>query len=262
MRNTGNPGVDLMQVEVLSALFRAQIDTTLVVKGGWAMRANFGATRMTKDIDLAAAPHASKASIQNRITRALKAVASTGLFKKVEITQPKQTETTQRWKVSADYEGAPIHLTIEVSKRDLVPAEYIVDVEISQKDGRAINVKAYSPAMLAAAKIACILDDKRTAPRDVFDLHLLIENEAAPVEAHLETLLKHKNFNLEFVKDKIESMSWDLVGTELIPFLDPSINFDECDWECIREEVLKAFEFWMGRALSDDEIPSIPGAQK
>lgn len=253
-QNLTTANLHKLQIEVLSALFRAQSDDSLVLKGGWAMQANYGVSRYTKDIDLAAPEKANSGTIKRRINRALHSVMTSGLASDFAVSESKQTGTTQRWKLSAKVDGEPIHLTIEVSKRQTVPPSSIIDVAIQRGDGTSVNASSYSPPMLAAAKFACILDPKRTAPRDAFDLKVLIDNGAKPDADQMSKLARHPNFTTDFLASKLDTMSWDVVRTELVPYLDPSVYFSENDWEEMKNVVFSELSSWIENFAPKDDV--------
>lgn len=79
-----------------------------------ALRAVHGSVRLTKDIDLDADNTASKERIQGIVKRAIRQAISSGLIANSVVTEPKQTDTTLRWKIAGTQPGgtAPINLTM------------------------------------------------------------------------------------------------------------------------------------------------------
>src|SRR5690606_8708506 len=91
---------DLVQARIVGRLF-AQKVKGLALKGGMAMRMSHGKwARATKDIDLDADMDMPLATVQGVVRRAIDEAISDGLLENVKVTEPKQTETTERWKIA------------------------------------------------------------------------------------------------------------------------------------------------------------------
>lgn len=97
---------ELLQAKLLLELMSQAAHKDLVLKGGLAMRALVGSTRYTMDIDLDAAPEISLARIQGIVRRSIdRVLKQQGLLEDPRVTEPKQTETTLRWKVNGRAPG-------------------------------------------------------------------------------------------------------------------------------------------------------------
>ena len=104
--------------------FSAQIDAKLyAVKGGCNLRFFFGSVRYSEDLDLDICTIAQE-TLENKINKLLgsktllNALQPYGIIR-LENTAPKQTPTTQRWKIQLHTETAemPYPTKIEFSRR-------------------------------------------------------------------------------------------------------------------------------------------------
>jgi len=253
---------DMLQTRILSAIFDTAAKREIALKGGLAMRANYGSQRFTKDIDLQSSPDVPMPRVKSIVENALKAANAAGILEDVVVTAPKQTDTVQRWKVNGKVVGGGslVNLTIEVSRRGLPPPElvstiaYAPDKEFGQK---AVMIDVYSPQAIALAKMDCILNPNRTAPRDIYDLYLLIKMEVYPPIEILR--LRGKDALVEGLKEvwnKIDIMTWDLARQELLPFISAgSLEITEESWEEMRTRTGLAVEEWLEEALKQEQVP-------
>src|SRR5215475_3887271 len=107
---------DSLQQRLLTHLYRGAESSSLVLKGGAAMRVLTESARYTQDLDFDHDPHRSLASLQRTVRSAIdRALQGSGLAD-VSISEPKQTDTVARWKISGrTNSGDSLHLTVEVS---------------------------------------------------------------------------------------------------------------------------------------------------
>src|ERR1700675_140507 len=169
--------LQLMQARFLRELFRAS-KGGFVLKGGMAIGALYGNVRQTRDIDLDFPPleERSAESLHNQIRRALEQ-ALRGYITDVKIHVPGKGEISAKWKVSGrSPDGAPFNLKVEVSRRPPPPGS-VRQVTVSGIAALGLGVfyvDLYSEPTLVAMKIAALLSPDRCAPRDVYDLDLLL----------------------------------------------------------------------------------------
>src|SRR5438105_4480277 len=107
---------------------RGEDKALFALKGGCNLRFFFGSVRYSEDIDIDVAVVA-KGTLKNKIERLLYAPTVAGPLKThaieiVDISAPKQTDTTQRWKVGIRAQGAalPLRTKIEFSRRQSLTA--------------------------------------------------------------------------------------------------------------------------------------------
>src|SRR3990167_10432680 len=97
-----------MQVEIFHLLFLQQFSsqiapTLYAIKGGCNLRFFFGSVRYSEDLDIDVVT-IQKCTLENKVTKILKSPALLKLLNEYDITRinissPKQTITTQRWKI-------------------------------------------------------------------------------------------------------------------------------------------------------------------
>lgn len=239
---------DTLQTRLLSQMFSHNLDG-LVLKGGMAMRvSHYRHARATKDIDLDADPEISLATLQRVVQKSLEASCRDGLLKNVVLTAPKQTDTTARWKISgySDRLGQTLNLTVEMSRRGAVN---MADTRTAyEEDG---DVVVYRDEIIAFQKIKALLCSNREAPRDIADLHLLIQSSVASPVPHLSKWLKEGNIaNVEEMWRKIDRMDQEMFRQEVLPSLPPTLDGQEMfkDWEQIRLNVGTHVEKWLKEA--------------
>lgn len=250
---------ELLQAKLLVELMSNAVHQELVLKGGLAMRAVLGSTRFTKDIDLDAVTEASVARIQGIVRRSItRVVRQSGLIESAQVSEPKQTETTLRWKVNGLAPGSkrPLNLTVEVSRRPWAAPFRTQELDLSPEfaggsaRGRVLVLDAQA---LAVCKVLALTDPKRDAPRDLFDLGILVETG---VEDPFQLLATQPAFRLQEVLDelwgKVESMGYDRFRTEVAPYLPPetAAAITLMVYEQMQMTVAENVEMWLLKALA------------
>ena len=107
---------EALQSRLLVELMGNAMHKELVLKGGMAMRAVHGSVRYTKDIDLDADLKYSKGRVQGIVKRSIERAVSSGLIANAKVTEPKQTETTLRWKIVGTFEDMRLQVGTSVEK--------------------------------------------------------------------------------------------------------------------------------------------------
>jgi predicted nucleotidyltransferase component of viral defense system len=257
---------EILQAQLLSALFQNRARKELILKGGLAMRHVYRSHRMTKGLDLSAAAGATietmKATVSRALVQTVALAARTGILDDAKISAPKQTETTQRWKLNGRIAGSDslVQLTVEVSRRGTPPDALVDSVPVEPIYGApAAVVHVFKPIAMAAGKVAALTDPKRDAPRDVWDLDLLIEMRVEPPIDLLSKMGKRTiDEALATLWPKLDAMDFSHVIAELRAFLPrPLMNaLTEDEWTMMRTRVGDEVESWLKaarRAAPDDE---------
>lgn len=249
---------ELVQVKLLSSIFASSLRDEIVLKGGMAMRTVHGSMRYTKDIDLAGSPDVSMGRIAGRINAAVASLRHDGLLNQMTVSTPKQTETTQRWKIGGLVGDIKVSLTVEVSRRERIESEHILRsawVPPKEYGLTPILLEAFNGPLLAASKTACLMDVKREAARDFFDLWILV---SAKVEPPIRIIRRHGREALEAgianIEAKLEKMTYSQVIDELLPYLPASFanRMDEDLWDEIRLTASVATIDWIRAALREE----------
>lgn len=232
---------------VLLRLLESRLDrATWAVKGGVNLRAWFGSLRYSADIDLDVFG-GSVHGLREKIDKLLAAnpfrdmLAAQGLSL-VRASRPKQTETTQRWKLELRAEGAtlPLHTRIEFSRRG-TREEYVLEpvrAEIVRPYGLlAPTANHYTAHAAVRQKIAALASRAEPQARDVWDLEHLLRTTSAEVGPFDPSQRKTVGAAL----DRAMGLPFDVYKSQVVPFLAP----DHQDlygtpeaWERIRELVV------------------------
>lgn len=262
---------EALQSRLLVELMGNAMHKELVLKGGMAMRAVHGSVRYTKDIDLDADLKYSKARVQGIVKRSIERAVSSGLIANAKVTEPKQTETTLRWKIVGTQPGsdAPLNLTVEVSRRATIANGHIIEVPLpTAYSGGALGVKVQvlDSQAIAVTKVLALTDPKRMAPRDLYDLHVLIE---AKVEDPTQLLRSLPEAGVRLPQamaelwPKIEAMTYEQFKSDVIPHLPDNVAkaIDEDAFEDMRLQVGTSVEKWLKAATEASGAALLPGAE-
>lgn len=239
---------DAFQQRLLAALFRGRSSGELVLKGGGAMRVLTQNARFTRDLDLDHDPKRSLTSLQNTIRRAIDTAFSGSGYRKLGVTEPKQTETVARWKIqAASPTGQEFNLTIEVSRRHSLKDRSIKQEPYQPNDRRLprVYVDVYSESELALNKLRALLDENRTAPRDVYDLDLLLLRGERPSMHSLASLSTSSDW-MDALQRKLDSLPWSLFEAEALPALPDEIRdrIDAAEYQLMKDRILDEIVQW------------------
>lgn len=250
--------LDELQFLLLGEIARRTRKNEAVLKGGMAMR-TLHSQRMSKDMDFSGDPSVSLPTLQKHIREAVKATVATlgGRVSNVRVSEPKQTATVCRWKINGEFadSGAPFHLTIEISRRGLPPAAHIVSRNIVPPAGYRAGpflVDVYDMEAMAASKVAALTSPDRTAPRDLYDLHVLIgKGVAAPIDLLREQGDETLREQADILGGKLDAMPYALFRSEVLPHLpgDARTRFSEVLYDEMRADVGAVVDEWLKGAL-------------
>jgi predicted nucleotidyltransferase component of viral defense system len=211
---------------VLLRMLEARVDRgSWVVKGGVNLRGWFGSLRYSEDLDIDVVRGGSL-SLRDQVDRLLDSsafrdmLATQGLTL-VRTSKPKQTETTQRWKVAVQAEGLtlPLHTRVEFSRRgEEAYALEPVRPEIVGAYGLSTpTVNHYTARSAVRQKIEALAGRTETQARDVWDLeHLLRTTGIGP-----EPLTVSERKILTKALDRALGLSFDVFKAQVMPYLTP-----------------------------------------
>jgi len=239
-------------VELFHLLFMSQLGRKLdkrfyALKGGCNMRFFFKSPRYSEDIDLDV-QSISAAVVREKVNQILKSKP----FKDIllvrdisieHITEHKQTETTQRWKLGLTVPGleAPLPTKIEFSRRGLEQtAKYeSVSSELVRFFGLSpILINHYPAEVTCLQKIRAIVFRRIVQARDVFDLYMLLVSRVDRID-----IPKKLSSHLDRAKENILSIEFDVFKSQVIAYLDSEDQprFDSKEiWDDIRLSVINA----------------------
>ena len=150
-------------VRVMREVLRSLQDTPLVLKGGTALLLCYGLDRFSEDLDF---DSPKKLNLESRIENVLRPMT-----KELRITRTKDTDTVQRYRVEYETTEAQGRLKAEISFRDAVAAEDVVE-----RNG----IRTYRAARLIEQKTNAM--ENRTTARDLYDVHFLATHFRADFE--------------------------------------------------------------------------------
>ena len=177
-----------VQVELFHLMFLRQfsrlIDADLyAVKGGCNLRFFFGSVRYSEDLDLDVCTIA-KETLENKVNKLLTSPPLLKLLQghgitQLEVTSPKQTPTTQRWKIQLHTDNAamPYHTKIEFSRRNEKIQTELANVDLKICQAYRLPPMRLSHYGLTAAvtqKVLALAHRSLTQARDIFDLYHLL----------------------------------------------------------------------------------------
>jgi hypothetical protein len=183
--------VELFHIAFLDVLSKRVDPTRLVLKGGANLRFFFGSIRYSEDIDLDSelAPYLAKEKVEAVLDSGpIPIVLRTRGVAVLDHSNPKLTETTQRWKVALDAPGLsePVATKIELSARGgggECALEPIPRAVVAAYALRPPSVQHYVGNAPTEQKVLALAGRSETQARDVFDLDLLLRRRPLPAGA-------------------------------------------------------------------------------
>jgi len=175
--------VELFHLHFLRALTTGGDKARFVVKGGCNLRFFFGSPRYSEDLDVDAT-NVATGTLRKNVDKAL---ASTALRSSLaqwgvavgDASAPKQTDTTQRWKVGLRLDGAavPLRTKVEFSRRKVTEPHAVdpIDAAVAARHHLVRHLFAHYRAPEAfVQKLRALVGRAEPQARDLFDLHLLL----------------------------------------------------------------------------------------
>jgi hypothetical protein len=238
--------VELFHLAFLDLLGRRLDKRSCVLKGGCNLRFFMKSVRYSEDMDVDVAD-VSKERLADAVDAILGSAALADVLSVPGLSiqrrsAPKQTQTTQRWKIGLVAPGvsAGLHTKIEFSRRagSGSTAFEPVDPRLVARYGLGpVMASHYDGASAFAQKVNALASRSRPQARDVFDLHLLLASGAAGSAG--------EGLDAASAADAAEnalSISFEVFKSQVLSFLDPDhrSRYDEEDvWN---EMVLRVVE--------------------
>jgi hypothetical protein len=174
--------VEFFHLALLGVL-QARLDQRhYVLKGGANLRYFCRSPRYSEDIDFDATGTPPE-RLEERVDAVLSSRALDFVLRAHDLviqrtSKPKQTATTQRWKLTLAYlkSGEPIWTKVEFSHRGTDPrttVDRVPDEIVRPYALRPPTVTRYPPAAMIEQKIVALAGRTETQVRDVFDLEIL-----------------------------------------------------------------------------------------
>lgn len=228
-------------------VLQARLDRArYVIKGGANLRFFFESLRYSEDLDLDAVaiePWKLEAKVDEvLVSPATGLLLRSGGLAVEQVTKPKQTATTQRWKPSIAVRGrrVPVRTKIEFSHRGTDPRrtlEAVPDRVVAPYALRAPTMLHYTADAAIEQKIEALARRSEPQARDVFDLELLLRRHrhaigAGEIEPHI----------LEAALEQASELPLEAFSDQVVRFLDPEITElynDHAAWERMRAFVVE-----------------------
>ena len=249
--------LDLLNIQVVEQfhlLFLMQLGARFdkklyALKGGCNLRFFWKSIRYSKDIDLDVHTIA-KQTLQKNISQILdapgfKRILQTAKLELTSISEPKQTSTTQRWKIHlrSQASAADLPTRIEFSRRN----NFDPGIEFGPADSEIVAAYNLRPVIASHygletafnQKIDALINRKETQARDVFDLEFLSQRGAkgSAVKMDKDSLIKASEITL--------SVSYDQFLSQVVSYLLPEYHEyyrSRNAWDRIQENVIRTLE--------------------
>jgi predicted nucleotidyltransferase component of viral defense system len=236
--------VELFHLLFLSQLGRKVDKRLYALKGGCNMRFYFKSIRYSEDMDIDI-QIIHKDTLFKNVNKLLSSAPFNSILQAQGIdilstSSPKQTPTTQRWKITlkSKYTALPLHTKVEFSRRELEEDSIYEPIDsqiIKQYSLSPFMVTHYSVQSMFRQKIRALALRSETQSRDVFDLYLLISSGN-----HFE-LDKNTTAILGNAKSKAEEIAFEDFKGQVVAYLpeDQQKAYDDASvWDAIVRTVI------------------------
>lgn len=227
--------------------FGARVDRSLyVLKGGCNLRFYCKSIRYSEDMDLDVHTM-SVTTLRNNVERVLTSptLADALLAQRLAVaghSAPKQTLTTQRWKITLrlldSQRDLPTKIEFSRRKADAGGELQPVDAEILRRYRLyPVLVQHYGLTPAFEQKVAALALRSETQARDLFDLKLLLDQGAAADKALKPLLAK--------AIENALSIGYDQFAGQVLAYLEPEYQHHYRPrkvWESLQDDVVQRLE--------------------
>jgi predicted nucleotidyltransferase component of viral defense system len=241
--------VELFHLLFLSFFGKKTDQQLYALKGGCNLRFFFNSPRYSEDMDLDI--HGIPVyTLQEKVntllnSRPFRQTLSTNHIEIEHITEHKQSETTQRWKLGllAPHSDQPIPTKIEFSRRGLDSPSLFERINPSLVRHYRLTpfMSTHYPAEVACRqKIGALASRSVTQARDIFDLHLLLS------EHGMQKLIAQLNPEIRDAAERnVTALTFDHFKGQVLAYLAPEdqLLYDSPDlWEKMQMDLLEELE--------------------
>jgi len=240
--------VELFHLQLVRLLCAGPDKSRVAIKGGCNLRFFFESVRYSDaiDFDVAGIPvHALKEKVGKILGGPALALPlrSRGISIGA-VTAPKQTETTQRWKVGLVAGGAlPLHTRIEFSRRPTTEdavVEAVSTTVLAQYQLMPVLASHYPLAAALRQKVGALVGRSIVQARDIFDLAVLLSRAGGRIDA-----LRPLRAQIPKAIERAMDVSYDDFRAQVASYLKPE-HLDEYGtrqgWEALQARVIDALE--------------------
>ena len=241
--------IEFFHLLLLAFLGKKLDKSSYALKGGCNLRFFFASPRYSEDMDI----DVQKVSVHSLQTIVGAILQSTPFRHALlvqgvaieHITEHKQSDTTQRWKLGLQVSGLerPVPTKVEFSRRGFSGDTVLegVNPSLVQKYGLPpVMTPHYTAETALLQKILALAGRSVTQARDIFDLHLLQSRERMQ-----KVLTQVDAVSLEAARHNALTLSFDHFKGQVLSYLEPEDQalYDSPEaWESIQLRVLEMLE--------------------
>ncbi len=241
--------IELFHLQFLKQLEKVLDKNLYCLKGGCNLRFFYQSIRYSEDIDFDIQKIA-KETLQKKISKILLSIPFQNILKssdieRVSFSEPKQTETTLRWKISLEHSklSLTIPTKIEFSRRTMEKDRTLELVHQEVTDTYKlfpILSPHYGIHAALSQKIKALAHRTETQARDVFDLKLLLNQK----DIIIKKLDVTKNELAQSTENAL-SLNYETFHSQVVAFLLPEhqeIYKKKTAWERLQKEVIEKLD--------------------
>jgi len=241
--------IELFHLEFLRLLCVGPDKAAFALKGGCNLRFFFGSVRYSEDMDLDVT-RIPRHVLKGKVEKILDSTALKMRLQSRSITvgpwsAPKQTDTTQRWKVQLGVANRALglHTKIELSRRasnEEANVEPVTTEILAEHKLMPLLVPHYSLAPALRQKVLALVGRREVQARDVFDLNVLLAKAGTDLMA-----LKPIRNKLDAAGKRALELTFDAYQAQVVSYLKPE-HIDAFGtreaWEAMQLRVVEALE--------------------
>ena len=243
-------GIEQFHLLFLDQLGRKLDKGHYALKGGCNLRFYLRSIRYSEDIDLDVQSTPVDV-LRDRVEQILKGVSLARILEArglaiAQCSAPKQTETTQRWKLTLTARGSalPLHTKIEFSRPgegDPVAFGPVDSLLIREYQLTPILASHYTPEAAFRQKINALIHRSQTQARDIFDLDHLLRSGVSTQGMALPPQWQEAQQNAL-------AISFDVFKSQVLSFLAPEYQAQYDTPQVWDDLVLRVVEAMKGAA--------------
>ena len=240
--------VELFHLHFVRLLCAGADKDRFAIKGGCNLRFFFDSVRYSEHIDLDVA-RVPLHTLKEKVNRVLGGPAlamplrSRGISI-AAVTAPKQTETTQRWKVGLSIGATlPLHTKLEFSRRQTTEGAVVEPVSagvLAEYQMMPVLAPHYPLPAALRQKVGALVGRSTVQARDVFDLSVLLSRAGGRIDA-----LRPMRAQIPKAIERAMDVSYDEFKAQVVSYLKPE-HLDEYGtrqaWEALQAQVVDALE--------------------
>ena len=241
--------VELFHLHFVRLLCSGPQKGSFAIKGGCNLRFFFESVRYSEDIDLDVAGLPVHA-LKEKVTAILRGPALSMPLRSrgvsiTSVSAPKQTDTTQRWKVGLAVEGhsTGLHTKIEFSRRattEEAKIEVVAATVLAEHQLMPLLAPHYPLAPALRQKVSALVGRTIVQARDVFDLAVLFARAGQSVEA-----LRSIRSEIPKAVERVMEISYADFKSQVVSYLQPhdvdSYGSPEA-WDALQMQVIEHLE--------------------